>query len=84
MTQQKLQTALSVGATLVRTVMDDTRLVSLHPAFVRHVKRAGVYSEQLIQRVAAQESIQGLADIPEPIRFIDEDEVVSAGPPAKH
>ena len=56
------------GISFVRTVMEDTRLVSLHPAFVRHAKRAGIYSKKLIQHVAAHESIQGMADIPEPIR----------------
>ena len=56
------------GISFVRTVMDDTRLVSLHPAFVRHAKRAGIYSKALIRRVAARESIQDLPDIPESIR----------------
>lgn len=56
------------GISFVRTVMDDTRLVSLHPAFVRLAKRAGVYSKELIQRVAAHESIQDMTDIPESIR----------------
>ena len=56
------------GIRVVRTVMDNTRLVSLHPAFVRHAKHAGIYSKELIQRVAAHESIQNLTDIPEPIR----------------
>jgi ribonucleoside-diphosphate reductase alpha chain len=56
------------GIRVVRTVMDGTQLVSLHPAFVRHAKRAGIYSKELIQRVAAQESIQHLTDIPVPIR----------------
>jgi ribonucleoside-diphosphate reductase alpha chain len=56
------------GISFVRTVMDDTRLVSLHPAFIRHAKRGGIYSKELIRRVAARESIRGLSDIPEPIR----------------
>ena len=56
------------GISFVRTVMDNTRLVSLHPAFIRHAKRGGIYSKELIRRVAARESIRGLSDIPEPIR----------------
>ncbi|MBA2252019.1 MAG: adenosylcobalamin-dependent ribonucleoside-diphosphate reductase [Nitrospirales bacterium] len=56
------------GISFVRTVMDDTRLVSLHPAFIRHAKRGGIYSNALLRRVAAHESIRGLTDIPEPIR----------------
>ncbi|WP_447983654.1 adenosylcobalamin-dependent ribonucleoside-diphosphate reductase [Nitrospira sp. Nam74] len=56
------------GISFVRTVMDDTRLISLHPAFIRHAKRAGIYSEELIRQVAAAESIQNLTDIPEAIQ----------------
>lgn len=56
------------GISFVRTVMDDTRLISLHPAFIRHAKRAGIYSKKWIRRVAAHESIRGLTDIPESIR----------------
>lgn len=56
------------GISFIRTVMEDTRLVSLHPAFVRHAKRAGIYSKELIQRVAAHGSIHTMTDIPETIR----------------
>ena len=56
------------GIRVVRTVMDNTRLISLHPGFVRHAKRAGIYSDKLIRRVAISESIQAMTDIPEPIR----------------
>jgi ribonucleoside-diphosphate reductase alpha chain len=56
------------GISFVRTVMDDTRLISLHPAFIRHAKGAGIYSEELIRRVAVGESIRNLTDIPEAIR----------------
>ena len=56
------------GISFVRTVMDDTRLVTLHPAFIRYAKRAGIYSKELLRRVAVRESIRDLKDIPEPIR----------------
>jgi ribonucleoside-diphosphate reductase alpha chain len=56
------------GISFVRTVMDDTRLVSLHPAFIRHAKRGGIYSKELMQRLATRESIRGETDIPEPIQ----------------
>jgi ribonucleoside-diphosphate reductase alpha chain len=56
------------GISFIRTVMDDTRLLSLQPAFIRHAKRAGIYSKELIRRVAERESIRDLTDIPEPIR----------------
>ena len=56
------------GVSFVRTVMDGVRLVSLHPSFVAQARRAGIYSKQLADRVAANESIQGLTDIPTSIR----------------
>lgn len=56
------------GIHFVRTVMDGTRLVSLHPAFVRHARRAGIYSQALIRQIALNESIQGLSQIPDTLR----------------
>lgn len=56
------------GVSFARTVMDDTRLTSLHPEFVRRARAAGIYSSQLAAKVAANESIQDLAEIPEDLR----------------
>ena len=56
------------AVSFVRTVLDGTQLVSLHPAFVYRMKRAGVHSERMMKTVAANESIQELQTIPESIR----------------
>ena len=56
------------GISFVRTVMETVRLTSLHPAFVRHATDAGVYSPQLVERIAANESIQQLTDLPLALR----------------
>ncbi len=56
------------GISFVRTVMDNVRLTSLHPAFIRHATDAGVYSRQLVERIAANESIQHLTDLPASLR----------------
>ncbi len=56
------------GVSYARTVMDDTRLSSLHPEFVRRARAAGIYSPQLAAKVAANESIQDLAEIPDDLR----------------
>jgi ribonucleoside-diphosphate reductase alpha chain len=56
------------GVSFARTVMDDVRLTSLHPEFVRRARAAGIYSPQLAARVAANESIQDLTEIPEELR----------------
>ncbi len=52
------------GVSFVRTVMEDVRLVTVHPEFARQAKAAGIYSTRLLDRVAANESIQGLSEIP--------------------
>jgi ribonucleoside-diphosphate reductase alpha chain len=56
------------GVSFARTVMDDVRLTSLHPEFVRRARAAGIYSPQLAAKVAANESIQDLTEIPDGLR----------------
>jgi ribonucleoside-diphosphate reductase alpha chain len=56
------------GVSFARTVMDDVRLTSLHPEFVRRARAAGIHSPQLVAKVAANESIQDLTEIPEDLR----------------
>ncbi|MGH7230344.1 MAG: adenosylcobalamin-dependent ribonucleoside-diphosphate reductase, partial [Nitrospiraceae bacterium] len=56
------------GVSFVRTVMEDVRLLSVHPLFVQRARRAGIYSKRLIAQVAANESIQHLTNIPAIIR----------------
>jgi ribonucleoside-diphosphate reductase alpha chain len=70
------------GVSFMRTVMDNVRLFSVHPDFVRLAKQAGIYSKRLLTRVAAQESIQSLTEIPRAIRqlFVTAHDV----PPSHH
>nr|MBI3612055.1 adenosylcobalamin-dependent ribonucleoside-diphosphate reductase [Nitrospirota bacterium] len=56
------------GVSFVRTVMEDVRLTTLHPEFIRRARAAGIYTAGLRARVAANESIQGLSDIPADLR----------------
>ncbi|MBM4133941.1 MAG: ribonucleoside reductase class II [Nitrospira sp.] len=56
------------GVSFVRTVMEDVRLVTFHPEFIRRARAAGIYTAGLRKRVAANESIQDLADIPADLR----------------
>jgi len=56
------------GVSYARTVMDDVRLTSLHPEFVRRARAAGIYSPNLAAKVAANESIQDLTEIPSDLR----------------
>ncbi|MBI4402011.1 MAG: adenosylcobalamin-dependent ribonucleoside-diphosphate reductase [Nitrospirae bacterium] len=56
------------GVSFVRTVMEDVRLVTLHPVFVQRARAAGIYSQRLVKQVASNESIQGLTAIPKELR----------------
>ncbi len=56
------------GVSFVRTVMEDVRLVTIHPEFIRRLRAAGLYSARLLRRVAANESIRKLADLPTDLR----------------
>lgn len=56
------------GVSFARTVMDDVRLTSLHPEFVRRARAAGIYTPQLAAKVASNESIQDLEEVPADLR----------------
>jgi ribonucleoside-diphosphate reductase alpha chain len=58
------------GVSFVRTVMEDVRLVTIHPEFIRRARAAGVYSDGLMHRVSANESIQHLTEIPPELRSL--------------
>ncbi|MEX5213922.1 MAG: adenosylcobalamin-dependent ribonucleoside-diphosphate reductase [Nitrospiraceae bacterium] len=56
------------GVSFVRTVMDDVRLTSVHPEFLRLARRHGIASDALLREVSQQESIQHLTEIPPDLR----------------
>lgn len=56
------------GVSFTRTVMDNLRLVSVHPEFERRIRAYGLYSKRLMQEVAAHESIQHVTNIPPDMR----------------
>lgn len=56
------------GVSFVRTVMDDVRLATVHPEFLRLARRHGIATDALIRVVSQQESIQHLTEIPPDLR----------------
>ncbi len=56
------------GINFVRTVMEDVRLTTLHPEFQRRARAAGLDLERLLPHLAANESIQNLAEVPKELR----------------
>jgi len=51
-----------------RHVMDDDRLPEIHPLFLERMKREGLYTEELIRKVGAKGSADGIDEIPESLR----------------
>ena len=54
----------------VRHVMDDARLVEVHPIFEAEARRHGIYSEELMERLSKGESLQKMENVPSDIKRI--------------
>lgn len=54
----------------VRNVMDNDKLLEVHPIFEETAKRLGFYSRSLMEKVAERGSLHGLSEIPEDLRRI--------------
>ena len=52
----------------VRTVMDGTRLVEVHPLFLQMAKERGFHSEELMEEIAERGTVQGMAEVPEDVQ----------------
>jgi ribonucleoside-diphosphate reductase alpha chain len=53
-----------------RNVMDNDSLPEMHPEFMLELKRRSIYSDQLVRKIAAKGSCDGVAEIPEDMRKI--------------
>ncbi len=51
-----------------RNVMDDDKLLDVNPLFEEIMRERGLYSQELMERVAERGSIQGMDDIPEDLQ----------------
>ncbi len=54
----------------IRKVLDGTELVEAHPLFVSMMKKAGAYSDELMEKIAHSGSIQEVDEVPEDIRRV--------------
>lgn len=53
-----------------RNVMDDDKLVEVNPLFKRYLEEEGIYTEELMEKVAEKGSIHDIKEIPKHIRDI--------------
>jgi ribonucleoside-diphosphate reductase alpha chain len=54
----------------VRQVLDNSKLIEVHPLFEQMAKEGGFYSPELMREIAEKGTIQGIEAIPEEIRAI--------------
>ncbi|MCF6180381.1 MAG: adenosylcobalamin-dependent ribonucleoside-diphosphate reductase, partial [Geopsychrobacter sp.] len=54
----------------VRQVLDNNKLIEVHPIFEKIAKERGFYSEALMQEIAEKGTVQGIDAIPEDVRRI--------------
>lgn len=54
----------------VRTVMDNDRLIEVHPLFEERAKAEGWYSTELMEKIAERTSIQDIDEIPLDVRAV--------------
>ena len=54
----------------VRTVQDQDRLLEVHPIFAERIRQYGLYSKELMERVAAEGSIAHIDEIPQELKRI--------------
>ena len=53
-----------------RNVLDNDKLVEVHPSLPKWPGNSGFYSEELMARIARRGSIQGMEEVPEDVRRI--------------
>jgi ribonucleoside-diphosphate reductase alpha chain len=53
-----------------RNVMDNQRLVEVHPYFMEVAKREGFYSEELMEQIVKEGSLQHIAGIPDWVKKV--------------
>jgi ribonucleoside-diphosphate reductase alpha chain len=58
------------AVSFVRQVLDNNILVEVHPLFEEMVRRRGIYSEALMEKIAEHGTIQDIDEIPADIREI--------------
>ena len=54
----------------IRNVMDNDELLEINPIFRQALQKQGLYSEELMRRVAARGTLRGMEDIPASLRQV--------------
>ncbi|EOD00015.1 ribonucleotide reductase N-terminal alpha domain-containing protein [Caldisalinibacter kiritimatiensis] len=54
----------------IRNIMDNDKLIEVHPYFEKVAKERGFYSDELIERIAKEGTIQHIDEIPEDVKKV--------------
>jgi len=54
----------------IRTVMDNDKLVEVHPIFEKVAMDRGFYSKELMEKIAHHGSVQGLDEVPDDVKNV--------------
>ncbi len=54
----------------IRNVMDDDKLIEVHPYFEEKAKQMGFYSKELMERIAQSATLQAIEEIPQEIKDV--------------
>ena len=54
----------------IRNVMDDDKLIEVHPYFEQVAKQRGFYSPELMEKIAQEGTLHGIDEIPEDVRRV--------------
>ena len=54
----------------IRNVLDNDKLIEVHPYFEEVAKARGFYSQELMEKIAQQGSLHGIKEVPEDVRRV--------------
>lgn len=58
------------GYVYIRNIMDGTEMIEVNPILREVLKERGLYSDELMKKIAKQGSLEGIEEIPEEIRRV--------------
>jgi ribonucleoside-diphosphate reductase alpha chain len=58
------------GLSFTRNVMDNDKLPEIHPLFCQRIIKEGIYTEELIRKIGANGSVDGINEIPQNLKKV--------------
>lgn len=58
------------GYVFIRNIMDGTEMIEVNPILKQELKKRGIYSDELMKRIAAEGTVAHITEIPEEVRKV--------------